>query len=77
VAVAVTGVAARQAPERSHPPAIGPAPSLKLPPVERRTLSNGLQVWVMGVHKVPTVHLELAVRAGVAAIRRTSSASRA
>ena len=67
VAVAVTGVAARQAPERSHPPAIGPAPSLKLPPVERRTLSNGLQVWVMGVHKVPTVHLELAVRAGVAA----------
>ena len=60
-------VKAQQAPDRSHPPAIGPAPSLKLPPVERRTLSNGLQVWVIGVHKVPTVHLELAVRAGIAA----------
>jgi zinc protease len=67
VAVAVTSVAAQQAPDRSHPPAIGPAPALKLPPVEKRTLSNGLQVWVMGVHKVPTVHLELTVRAGIAA----------
>jgi len=60
-------VAAQQAPDRSHPPAVGPAPSLKLPPLEKRTLSNGLQVWVMGVHKVPTVHLELAVKGGVAA----------
>src|SRR5882672_657314 len=58
---------AQQAPDRSKPPALGPVPSLKLPPVEKRTLSNGLQVWVMGVHKVPTVHLELAVRAGIAA----------
>jgi zinc protease len=40
---------------------------LKLPPVEKRTLTNGLTVWVIGVHKVPTVHLELAVRAGIAA----------
>jgi len=53
--------------DRSKPPAIGPAPSLKLPPIDQRTLSNGLQVWVIGVHKVPTVHLELAIRAGVAA----------
>ena len=33
----------------------------------KQTLSNGLQVWVIGVHKVPTVHLELAIRTGVAA----------
>jgi zinc protease len=59
-------VFARQAPDRSKPPALGPVPSLKLPPVEKRTLSNGLQVWVMGVHKVPTVHLELTIRAGIA-----------
>ena len=39
----------------------------KLPPVEKRTLSNGLPVWIMGVHKVPTVQLELAVTAGIAA----------
>ena len=66
-AAAVCAAAAQQAPDRSKPPSIGPAPSLKLPQVEKRTLSNGLQVWVMGVHKVPTVHLELAIRTGVAA----------
>jgi zinc protease len=40
---------------------------LRLPPIEKRTLSNGLPVSIMGVHRVPTVHLELIVRAGVAA----------
>jgi len=60
-------LAAQQAPDRSHPPAVGPAPALHLPPIETRTLSNGLEVWVMGEHKVPTVHLELALRVGVAA----------
>jgi len=63
----VTTVTATQAPDRSKPPALGPLPALKLPPVEKRTLSNGLQVWIMGVHKVPTVHLSLTVRAGIAA----------
>src|SRR3982751_523416 len=65
--LAVCALAAQQPPDRSKPPAVGPAPSLTLPPVEKRTLSNGLQVWVIGVHKVPTVHLELAIRTGVAA----------
>jgi predicted Zn-dependent peptidase len=59
--------AAQQAPDRSKPPALGPAPTLKLPPVETRTLSNGLQVRIIGIHKVPTVHLELAIRTGVTA----------
>jgi zinc protease len=65
--VAVSGITAQQAPDRSKPPALGPLPPLTLPPVEKRTLSNGLQVWIMGVHKVPTVHLSLTIRAGVAA----------
>lgn len=60
-------VLAQQPPDRSKPPALGPVPALKLPPLEKRTLSNGLQVWIMGIHKVPTVHLQLAVRTGVAA----------
>jgi predicted Zn-dependent peptidase len=60
-------LAAQQAPDRSHAPALGPTPALHLPAIEKRALSNGLPVWVMGVHKVPTVHLELVVRAGVAA----------
>jgi zinc protease len=66
-AAAVCAVRAQQAPDRSHPPDVGPPPALHLPAIEKRTLSNGLPVWIMGVHKVPTVHLELVVRAGVAA----------
>lgn len=60
-------IAAQRAPDRSRPPVLGPVPALTLPPVEKRTLSNGLQVWVIGVHKVPMVHLELTVRAGITA----------
>jgi len=67
LAIALSPSLLAQQADRSKPPAIGPAPSLKLPPIDQRTLSNGLQVWVIGVHKVPTVHLELAIRAGVAA----------
>jgi predicted Zn-dependent peptidase len=63
----VTSLMAQQVPDRSKPPALGPVPALKLPPVEKRTLSNGLQVWVLGVHKVPTVHVELAIRVGTTA----------
>jgi zinc protease len=58
-------LAAQQPVDRSKPPAIGAAPALKLPPVETRTLSNGLPVRIMGRHKVPTVHVELTVRTGV------------
>jgi zinc protease len=60
-------LAAQQTVDRSKPPAIGAAPALKLPPVENRTLSNGMQVRIMGRHKVPTVHLELTIRTGVMA----------
>jgi zinc protease len=67
VCAATVVVPSAQAPDRSTPPPVGPAPSLKLPPIEKRTLSNGLEVRVIGIHKVPTVHLELAIRTGVAA----------
>lgn len=66
-AATVCAVGAQQPPDRSHAPDVGPPPALHLPAIDRRTLSNGLPVWIMGVHKVPTVHLELVVRAGVAA----------
>jgi len=66
VCAAAVSLLSQQAPDRSKAPAIGPPPALHLPPIERRTLSNGLPVWVLGVHKVPTVHLELTVRAGMA-----------
>jgi zinc protease len=62
--VDASALSAQQAPDRSHPPALGPVPTLHLPAIEKATLSNGLPVWIMRVQKVPTVHFELVVRAG-------------
>ena len=76
IAVAGAGVlAGQQAPDRTHPPAIGTAPALHLPPIEKRTLSNGLPVWIVGVHKVPLVQLNLVVRAGLAPEQKPGLAS--
>jgi zinc protease len=51
-----------QQPDRSKAPAIGPPPELQLPAVDRRMLSNALPVWIVTQHKVPVVHVELAIR---------------
>ena len=51
-------------PDRSKPPALGPAPQLKLPPIQKRTLTNGLSVWVVEAHKVPLVQVNLLIQAG-------------
>jgi predicted Zn-dependent peptidase len=59
-----TLAAQTQAPDRSKPPALGPAPSVKLPAIEKRTLSNGLRVWIVEMHKVPVVQVNLVVLAG-------------
>ncbi len=58
---------AQQAPDRSAPPRVGPPVSLKLPDVQQRTLSNGLPVWIVELHKVPVANVTLVVRAGAAA----------
>jgi zinc protease len=55
---------AQERPDRSKPPALAPAPPLKLPPVTKRKLSNGLDVWVAESHEVPIVQISLVVRAG-------------
>jgi predicted Zn-dependent peptidase len=55
---------AGQQPDRSKAPAIEMPPELHLPGIEKRTLSNGLPVWVVAQHKVPVVHIELAVGSG-------------
>src|SRR3954463_16569324 len=54
----------QQAPDRSAPPKPGTPPALKPPVIEKRTLSNGLPVWVVELHKVPVVHVSLVVKAG-------------
>ncbi|MFB3906003.1 MAG: M16 family metallopeptidase [Acidobacteriota bacterium] len=52
------------APDRSKPPELGPAPTLKLPPIEHLKLSNGLPVVLLQKHEVPVVAMNLIVKGG-------------
>lgn len=67
VGLTVTVVAGQQAPDRSKPPASGPVPSLKLPPIQKRALTNGLPVWIVEMHEVPVANVTLLVRSGASA----------
>lgn len=53
-----------QSPDRTKPPALGPTPSVKINPVQKFTLKNGLQVIVYEKHEVPIVQMNLVVKAG-------------
>jgi predicted Zn-dependent peptidase len=53
-------------PDRSKPPALGPAPELKLPPIQRATLSNGLPIVLVESHEVPLVQVNLLILTGSA-----------
>ena len=64
VIAAVVTVGAQNAPDRSHPPQLGPAPTLDLPPIQKRMLSNRLAVWFVESHEVPLVQVNLVVQAG-------------
>jgi len=66
-AVAAATLSAQQAPDRSKPPALGPAPVLKLPAIQKLKLSNGLAVWIVEHHEVPLAQINLIVRSGSAA----------
>ncbi len=56
--------ALQQAPDRSVPPKAGPPPPLKVPSIQKRTLSSGVPVWIVELHKVPVVHVSLVVKSG-------------
>ena len=58
---------AQQPPDRSKLPASGAVPVLKLPAIEKRQLSNGLPVWIVELHEVPVVQVNLVVLSGSAA----------
>jgi zinc protease len=64
-ALSVTLVA-QQAPDRSHPPEPGPPPALHLPAIHKQTLSNGLPVWIVELHKVPVAQVNLVALGGSA-----------
>jgi predicted Zn-dependent peptidase len=53
--------------DTSKLPPPGPNPSFKLPPAERRTLSNGLEVLVVEHHELPIINMNLIVKTGAAA----------
>ena len=48
----------------SVPPTLGPAPTLKLPPIERRVLPNGMTLLVVEQHELPLADFLLVVGSG-------------
>ena len=59
-------LAAQQKADRSKPPELGPPAALRLPPIQRFSLSNGIPVVLMEKHNVPLVQVNLIVAAGSA-----------
>jgi zinc protease len=57
-------IAAAQSPDRTKPPVLGPTPTLKVNPLQRYTLTNGLQVIVYEKKEVPIIQLNLVIKAG-------------
>ena len=64
LAVQFANVGADDHADRTRPPALGATPSLSLPKIEKRMLSNGLPVWLVEAHEVPLVQVNLVVQAG-------------
>lgn len=64
LATVSVALVAQQGPDRTVAPKPGPPPALKLPAIQKRTLSNGLPVWIVELHKVPVAHVTLVVKAG-------------
>src|ERR1051326_6477464 len=57
-------LAVAQKPDRTKPPELGPAPSLRLPKIQHLKLSNGLPVVLLEKHDLPLVQGELVVKSG-------------
>ena len=51
-------------PDRSTPPVVGPPVELALPGIERSALSNGLDIWLVELHEIPLVQVNLLVLTG-------------
>jgi hypothetical protein len=66
VLLALVCLSAQQPPDRSKPPQLGPAPTLRLPEIQKHKLANGLPVWLVELHEVPVVQVNLLVFGGSA-----------
>ena len=64
ITIALVSAASGQTLDRSMKPKPGPAPEIKLGKTESFTLPNGMQVFVVENHKLPTIecNIELAIR---------------
>lgn len=61
---AVAPVAQSQAVDRSAAPRLGPPPELRLPPIEQRTLPNGLKLLIVEHHELPLATFNLVIGSG-------------
>lgn len=50
--------------DRTTPPQPSASPSLKLPTVQRTTLSNGLNIWLVEHHELPVVYMQMVIKTG-------------
>jgi predicted Zn-dependent peptidase len=66
IAASLVAPGRAQQPDRSRPPALGQAPALKIPAIEKRRLANGLSLWVVELHEVPVVQMTLVIESGSA-----------
>lgn len=67
-----TGKTHKSTVDRARLPAVGPAPEVSFPDLERTTLDNGLEIIVVERHAVPVVSFTLMVDAGYAADHGTA-----
>lgn len=65
-AIALAGEARGQLVAQVERPAPGPTPTVVAPKIERTTLPNGLDVWLVQRTQLPVVNAQLVVRAGSA-----------
>jgi predicted Zn-dependent peptidase len=63
-ALALPGGVAAQVIDRSAPPAVGAPPRLNLPAIQSTTLGNGLRIYLVEMHEVPLVQVNLQVEGG-------------
>src|ERR1700704_695995 len=66
VLLTLTATLGAQAPDRTRPPQPGAPPAVHLPTIQKRQLSNGLPVWLVELHEVPVVQVNLVVLRGAA-----------
>ncbi|HEY6784611.1 MAG TPA: pitrilysin family protein [Gemmatimonadales bacterium] len=66
LSVPPSGRLTAQAVDRTKPPVLGPAPTLRPPTVRPVKLPNGLTLAVIEMHKVPVVDVQIIIGAGAA-----------